>query len=166
MKEDEKMRKEAKAFTIGLFGIFLNFPIVLILYFFAPNMMEKIFSILAPLELIVMGLLTIKMAHDYDKTDLKGYEACEGIIKGFEFVYYNGTWLKAPVVLYTVNNKEYLSPVGIGINGILNSLLKGKKIKIYFNKNNPEIIRVKNYIFTILGVMFIIVGIILLCLFL
>ncbi len=157
------MRKEAKPFIIGFWGIFLNFPIALILYFLAPNLIEKVFLFLVPFELILIGILSIKMDYDFNKNETKGLEMGVGTIKKFEFVLVNDSWLKAPIIHYVVDTKEYLKPAILGINGILNKFLINKKIKIYYDKDNPDIMFVKDPIFTIVGGMFIIVGIIILC---
>lgn len=154
------MRKEAKLFVICLFIIFLNFPIVLLLYFFAPNMMEKIFLILVPLESILMGIALIKMGYDFNKNEIKECEVCVGTIKKFQFILVNDSWIKAPIIQYIVKNKEYLKPANMGYKGIMNNFLINKKVKVYYDKNNPDKMYVKNPVIMVVGFLFIIIGII------
>ncbi len=83
------MRKEVIPFMVAIGIIFLNFPIAILLYFFAPDIIEKVFLILIPFELILIGFLEIKIDLDFKKNDRKDCDTCIGTIQKFEFVNIN-----------------------------------------------------------------------------
>lgn len=155
-----KIKKEYIPFSIGLGIVCLNIPIVLLLYFLKPNLVELFARAVVPCECVMMGICIIYSGLKRTKVKTKNCKVCEGVIKKFEFILYDDSdWKKMALVSYVVNGKTYETYSDFGINGILTFFLKGKKIKVYYKEDNPEITYIKDYITLIVGSVFIIVGI-------
>lgn len=153
------IKKEFIPFTI-VFGIIcLNIPIALLLYFLNPELIERIFPTIASIECIMAGLTIIYSEIKVRKNERKNYKVCDGIIKDTKFKLQDSIWIKAPVVSYIVDGKNYEAIANFGINGIFSFFLKGKKIKVYYKEENPEKASFNNNVRIIVGTVFAIVGI-------
>lgn len=153
------IKKEFIPSTIGIGIICLNIPIVLLLYFLKPALMLKFATIVVPTECIMMGLTIIYTELKVRKNERNNYKVCEGIIIKSKFTLHNNsTWLKSPIVSYVVNEKKYETTLNVGINGIFSFFIKGKKVKVYYNENNPKITSFYNMPALMFGAFIIIVG--------
>ncbi|MBR5228197.1 MAG: hypothetical protein IKV94_06150 [Clostridia bacterium] len=153
------IKKEFIPFIIGLGIVCLNMPIVILLYFLNPDYIGTFATVIVPIECIMIGLTIIYSELKGRKSERKNYKVCDGIIKDTKFKLLNSNWLKAPVVSYIVDGKKYETTANFGINGIASFFIKGKKVKVYYKEENPEMALVNNNIFLIVGTFFIIVGI-------
>lgn len=153
------IKKEFIPFIIGLGIVCLNIPTVILLYFLNPNLIEKFATIIVPFECIMMGSTIIYSDLKGRKKERRNYKVCDGIIKNTSFTLVNFKWMKTPIVSYTVDGKNYETTSNIGINGIISFFMKGKKVKVYYRKNNPEITSFNNNTPIVVGTIFIIAGI-------
>lgn len=156
------MKKEFILFLIGFGIICLNIPIVLLFYFFNSDLMGIFFTIIVPLECIMIGLIGIYCELQERKNKRREYKVCDGIIKNTTFKLVNSNWIKTSVVSYNVDGKNYEVTSNVGINGIFSFFIKNKKIKFYYKEDNPENIILNNNVSLIVGTMFIVVGILIL----
>lgn len=153
------IKKEFIPFIIGLGIVCLNMPIVILLYFLNPEFIGMFATIIVPIECIMMGLTIIYSELKGRRNERKDYKVCDGIIKDTKFKLLNFNWIKAPVVSYIVNGKNYETTANFGINGIASFFIKGKKVKVYYKEDNPKITSFNNNVFIIVGTFFILVGI-------
>ena len=153
------IKKEFIPFIVGLNIICLNVPVITLLYFFNPDFIGLFAITIVPIESIIMGLITIYGELKSRKNEQNNYEVCNGVIKGTKFKLLNFKWIKAPVVSYIVDGKNYETTANFGINGIFNFLIKDKTTKVYYKKDNPKITLINNNVPIIVGTGFIVAGI-------
>jgi len=157
-----KIKKEFIPSVIVISLVCLNIPLAVILSIYYPNLIEDVMVALATIQCILLGI-TILYGHLLNqKKERKNYKVCEGVIEGNKFKFHISDWIKTPIVSYEVNGKKYETALNIGINGIFDFLLKGRKIKVYYDKNNPEYATVTNILPTLVGIVFVVVGMFLL----
>lgn len=153
------IKKEFIPFIIGLGIVCLNMPIVILLYFLNPEFIGMFVTIIVPIECIMMGLTIIYSELKGRRNERKDYKVCDGVIKDTKFKLLNFNWIKAPVISYIVNGKNYETTANFGINGIFSFFIKGKNVKVYYKEDNPKITLFNNNIPIIVGTFFIIAGI-------
>lgn len=153
-----KIKKEFIPFFVILGISCLNLPILLLLNFLNSEFIEIVPTIILPIECIMVGLAIIYSELEVRKNERRNCKVCDGIIKDTEFILRDFGWKKEPVISYIVDGKKYEITAGFGINGIFGYKV-GKKIKVYYKEENPEIASVNNNIFIIVGTMFVIFGI-------
>lgn len=156
------IKKEFIPFIIGLGIVCLNMPIVILLYILNLELIGKFATIIVPFECIIMGgtIIYCELKGRGNERKDKDYKVCYGVIKGAKFKLLNFTWMKTPIVSYTVDRKNYETTLNIGINGILSPLfINNKKVKLYYREDNPEITSFDNIMPIIVGTAFIITGI-------
>ena len=154
------IKKEFIPFIVGLSIICLNVPVIILLYFLNQDFIGVFATTIIPIVCIIMGLITIYGELKSRKIERINYEVCNGVIKGTKFKLLNFNWIKAPVVSYVVDGKNYETTANFGVNGIFNFLLKEKNIKVYYKKDNPKITLFNDNVPIIVGVSFIVGGII------
>ena len=154
------IKKEFIPFIVGLSIICLNVPVIILLYFLNQDFIGVFATTIIPIECIIMGLITIYGELKSRKIERINYKVCNGVIKGYKFKFLNFDWIKAPVVSYVVDGKNYETTANFGVNGIFNFLLKEKNIKVYYKKDNPKITLFNDNVPIIVGVSFIVGGII------
>ncbi len=154
-----KVRKEAVPFLIAIGLTFLNFPLVLILYFCFYDFLETGMLIAASIETILLGL-SIIYSEVYDRRKEIGAKyKTKGTLTGFKLVNKNGKWMKKPMVKYFVGNEEYETSYSLAIDGIFRNLLIGKKVTVYYDKSHPLKTFIPNNLAFILGGAFTSLGI-------
>lgn len=155
------MKKEFIPFAISLGISFLNLPIILLFDYYNAKLIETVLvAIIIPIEAIMIGLSIIYAELKSRINERKNYKMCFGVIKKTKFKFFLSNWIKAPVVTYTVNGKNYETTANFGINGIFSFFLKGKKVKVYYKEDNPQKTLINNNVPIIVGCMCISIAII------
>ena len=160
MKELKNINKEF-IIPIVIFVIICINALIIIIMCLVFESDGTVPSIIMGLEAIVIGLVVIIVDKRLTK---KKYPDCflktEGVIVSNPLqLNESAKWSKYSTIKYVVNDKEYMIKSSTGSGGIMSFFLKNKKKTVYYNKNNPSEAYTKNYISIIVGLMFIVGGI-------
>ena len=160
MKELKNINKEFIILII-IFGIICINALIIIIMCLVFESDGSVPSIIMGLEAIIIGLVVIIVDRRLTK---KKYPDCFLKTKGRIVsnplqLNESAKWSKYPIIKYVVNDKEYMVKSSIGSGGIMSFVLKNRKKTVYYNKNNPSDAYTKNYISIIVGLMFMLGGI-------
>lgn len=148
------MSSGEKAFFAGLMITFLNIPLALLLRLFAVNVIGVIMTIVITIELVAFGMIMLYMAHEDNREYSKNAKLYIGRIQRFKRININGNWHKAPIVSFDLNGRKHEVVVtNYSFGGIYILFLKNKKIKIFYDKDDPAVAKTTNKLLQEIGIL-------------
>lgn len=157
-KEQGIIKAEFKPLIIGFILIFALVPIVVWTALITND--GLIPTIIVLCELTIIGILMIITNIKLNQKNTQGYGICTGVISKVSMgLSDSDEWSRYPVISYKVDGKEYEIKSKTSYGGIISFFLKGIKVKVYYDINDPNIAHTKERLISIVGSMFIFIGI-------